>query len=69
MDSLKNKMKEMETEQQQFSDIAALQTKEEGRRRQVELNKEKTEKAVKEKQKHLQQVQEKYSKIQVINKN
>jgi len=62
-------MKEMETEQQQFSDIAALQTKEEGRRRQVELNKEKTEKAVKEKQKHLQQVQEKYSKIQVINKN
>jgi hypothetical protein len=69
MDTLKNKMKEMETEQQQFSDIAALQTKEEGRRRQVELNKEKTEKAVKEKQKHLQQVQEKYSKIQVINKN
>lgn len=62
-------MKEMETEQQQFSDIAALQSREDGRRRQVELNKEKTEKVVKEKQKHLKQVQEKYSKIQVIKIN
>lgn len=66
MDTIKNKMKEMETEQQQFSDIGALQTREDGRKRQVELNKNKTENAMKEKQKYLKQVQEKYSKIQVI---
>jgi hypothetical protein len=59
-------MKEMETEQQQFSDIAALQTREDGRKRQVELNKDETEKVVKEKQKLLKLVQEKYSKMQVI---
>lgn len=65
METIKNKMKEMEMEQQQFTNIDALKVREDGRRRQVEENKGRMERVLQEKQNLLKQIQNKYAKMQV----